>query len=495
MALSGLCMLQLQDRSGRILSAGHFRQDYGRVDPIARALTGRDDAVLAQYRTPGGVRLALVRHVSFEMAGEQYHWVGGVDPESIPWLEDDQRIGHLEARLRLPGADAGESDAEGAGGSAVPSTDESIVAVIPLPFLAAGSTRVEQAGIEIRRIEESAATVALRHLDGWFVGYLILALAGAGLLAFAVSAWISRPLRDLAEKTTRVHLRHSRVRFVSERHDEVGDLTRFVGGMVDRLQEAAGQLQEAERRATLGDLARQVNHDVKNGVTPLRNVLRHLGQLVESDPESLPRVFAERRSTLESSLAYLEELASNYARLSPRQQARPVEVNGILQQVGEAQLLPNGVDVTLRLAKGELWVAADPLGFRRIIENLVRNAVDASARRGGTVVVRSERAVEGTGAIDTAAGASRGIVRISVSDSGPGISVEERSRIFEHFYTTKAQGTGLGLSIVKRLVADFGGRLEIESESGRGATFTVTLPETEARGTSDETLPPHGRNG
>ena len=87
--------------------------------------------------------------------------------------------------------------------------------------------------------------------------------------------------------------------------------------MTARLRTSAARLRDAERRAAMGDLARQVNHDIKNGLVPIRNVLRHLDEVARHEPEPLAAMFAERRGTLESSVSYLETLARNYARLSP----------------------------------------------------------------------------------------------------------------------------------------------------------------------------------
>ena len=455
LALTGLTLLQLHDDSGRILSSGQFRNDYGRVDSsLSDGLRKQPGPALVEFRTPLGTGLALATEIEMEIGGERYTWVGGVSTDPISWRSGAG--GHLQVRLQLPGVEAAGMPGRRVG-------------TIALPFLDQGTGDARGASIEIWRTLDPASE-ALHGIDRWFTGYLILAALGAGALALAASVWVSQPLRDLAEKTTRVHLRRYRVRFESDRRDEVGELTRFVGGMVDRLQESAVQLQDAERRATLGELARQVHHDVKNGVTPIRNVVRHLSEIEQSDPASLARVFRERSSTLESSLAYLEELAANFARLTPRLERRRIDVNDTLRRIGEALPAIPGVELRLRLANGLPAVLADPLGLRRIVENLARNAVDAVGHTG--IVTISSALLEGVPSPFDGSTA----VAIAVTDTGPGLSTEERARIFQHFYTTKPSGTGLGLSIVKRLVADFDGALRIESEPGKGSTFRVILP-------------------
>src|SRR4029453_10831527 len=115
--------------------------------------------------------------------------------------------------------------------------------------------------------------------------------------------------------------------------DEVGTLSRLLGDLVERLRTSTVRIREAERRATIGELARQVNHDIKNGLIPLRNVMRHLSQVERDAPITLPVVFAERRPTVDSSIAYLETLATSYLRLSRPLERREFAPNTVITEV------------------------------------------------------------------------------------------------------------------------------------------------------------------
>jgi signal transduction histidine kinase len=118
--------------------------------------------------------------------------------------------------------------------------------------------------------------------------------------------------------------------------------------------------------------------------------------------------------------------------------------------------------VKARLADGLPPVSVDALVLRRIIENLVSNAVDSLDGKNESVTITTEK--------------GRGIVRIAVRDTGRGMTKAELDRAFDDFYTTKQGGTGLGLSIVRRLVLDSNGSLKVETEPGEGSTFIVELP-------------------
>jgi signal transduction histidine kinase len=315
----------------------------------------------------------------------------------------------------------------------------------------------------------------LRNLDIWLGLYLLVILAGTLLLARWISDRISKPLRELADEVTSVDVDRLNVEFASDRGDEVGDLSRFLTRMTERLRASVTTLREAERRAAFGDLARQVNHDIRNGCMPIRNVVRHLAQVATEHPADLGRVFDERREHIESGIAYLEELSASYARITPPQDRRPVDLNSVVRQVCEDLCLGERRAIRIELEPDLPRVGADPIGMRRIVENLVRNAAEALEDLEGEISVRTAFVFEGT---------EKSVV-LTVADTGRGIPSEKIDHVFEHFYTTKAGGTGLGLSIVHRLVHDFGGRIELESKPDAGTRVVVTFPPAD----TDDTIP------
>jgi signal transduction histidine kinase len=457
MRAAGLDMLQIQDSAGRILSSGHFRSEFDRVDSaLPRALEAAGAApVLVRARTADSALVVLARLDSLRVAGRRLTLAGGAAVES-------RLRGRLardpDLALRVAYGDAAPAEAE----------DGSVVATLALPFVDPASARL-QADTARLVVTRSAGTLAAlrRSIDLWFLAALAATVAIALAAAGWLSARISRPLTALAEQTAAVDFDRLDQSFASDRDDEIGALAGTLGAMTERLRVGAGRLREAERRVATGDLARQVNHDIKNGLVPIRNVLRHLAQVARDEPGSLARVFEERRGTLDSSLEYLDTLARNYARLSPAMQRTPCDVNAIVAEVVRAAA-PG--DATLRTAPAAALppVPADPLVVRRIIENLVGNAVDClTGTSDGVVTVATEAVGAGTAAA---------LVRLTVADTGPGMSRAELDRAFDDFHTTKAGGTGLGLSIVRRLVLDLGGALRIETAPGAGTRAIVELP-------------------
>lgn len=462
MRLAGLDMLQIQDDSGRIVSSGHFRNEFDRVEAgLAATLPAAPNGVaLVQARTAAGPFLVLARLDSLSLGERRLTIVGGIAVDSA-FLARLARDSATSVTLVLPG----DTLALRAGGAV---QGDSAVSELPVPFI--DESRPDSARVVEARLVVAAPLAGLRELQGavdrWFGAAMLVTLLVALLLAGWLSSRVSRPLAELAAKTSELDMDRLDVAFASDRSDEIGSLERLLGEMTERLRSGAARLRDAERHAAMGELARQVNHDIKNGIAPLRNVLRHLAQVARDQPAELPRVFAERRQTLVSSLTYLETLAANYAKLSPPAEALHCDVNAVTRET-TAQISMGAAELTLDLAEGLPEARIDPLALRRIVENLVTNAVDSLESQSGVVTVSTSRVLER----DRSA-----MARIVVEDTGKGMSETELERAFQDFYSTKPGGTGLGLSIVRRLVTDAGGRLRVETSPGAGSCFTVDLP-------------------
>jgi signal transduction histidine kinase len=461
MRLTGLSMLQIQDSDDRIISSGHFRNEHGRVEPgLASALRTASDIAFVTTRGPEREFLALARAESLVLGGRTFTIVGGVavDNAFLARLARDKAI---IVSLRYPGGEL----------STVPpkpgTTDDSAVGELQLPVIRTGAgtpLEVVQARLEVTQ-PLTPLRALLRRADSW----LLLTAAGTGVTALLLAVWVSSrisgPLAALAEKTAVLDLDRLDVDF-DPGTDEVGRLSRLLGDLAARLRTSTARVREAERRATVGELARQINHDIKNGLIPLRNVMRHLAQVEREEPGALPAVFAERRSTLDSSIAYLETLATSYQRLSPPSDQRECDLNALIVDVVRAAQGHEDVEFGTDLPSVPP-VMGDPVALRRILENLIANAVDSLESKPGRITVSTQWG-DRDGGLPA--------VRVSVTDTGRGVSADEAGRIFNDFYTTKPGGTGLGLSIVRRLVMDLHGTLGVESAPGRGTRVNIDIP-------------------
>lgn len=471
MHLAGLDMLQIQDDSGRIVSSGHFRNEFDRPEPglpleLQRAPNGM---ALVEARTAEGPFLALARLDSLPLGDRRFTLVGGVavDTGFLARLAADSTF---SISLELP-RDTLSSRPRDAAHAAGPAT---VVSALPVAFV--DESRPDSARLVEGQLVVSTGLSGLKELerviDVSFAAAVLVTILVSLLLAWWLASRVSRPLAELADRAADIDLDRLGYDLWSDRQDEIGELERRFGEMTARLRDGAAHLREAERHAATGELARQVNHDIKNSLAPLRNVLRHLAQVARDRPSELAKVFAERRQTLVSSLEYLEKLAASYAKLSPPADAQRADVSAVTRET-VGQLSVGTAEVSLQLADALPAAKIDPLGLRRILENLVTNAVDALGGQGGMVTVSTARATD--------AGQAAAI-RIVVEDTGTGMTEQELERAFQDFYSTKPGGTGLGLSIVRRLITDAGGRLRVETSPGAGSRFIVDLPEVSDAG-------------
>ena len=450
MRARGLDLLLVVDSAGGILSSGHFRNEYGRLVPglRERLAAAGDGAALLRARTAEGSVLVLARQEPFRAAGREFAVIGGVAVDSV-FIARLARDPALRVTLAAAGAPAGR-----------PPPGE-VVAEIAVPYLEADAPAAAGPARFVVRRSGGALAELRRDVTRW----LVAAAAVTLLLALGVSAWlaarVSRPLRDLAARTEAIDLDALDQDFSSDRTDEIGTLSRLLGAMTARLRASTVRLRDAERRAVVGDMSRQVTHDIKNGLAPIRHVLRHLTEVSDREPGRLASVFAERRGTLESSVGYLETLARNYGKLSPGPARATADLNALVREV-VASVPPHGAELRLDLDESLAPLATDPLALRRILENLVGNAVDSLGGGGGTVTISTR-----------SAGDQR--VLLEVADTGSGMTGEQLDRAFDDFHTTKPGGTGLGLSVVRRLVADIGGSLRVATEPGAGTRFTIEL--------------------
>jgi len=464
---SGLPFLSLHDGEGRILSSGHFRNDYGRPEPALLGLLATpDSAALAVVATADGPRLGLLVGISFAVAGMPLHLLGGEAFDSARLAE----LGRGDLTVSLTRGH------EPCATASPPPTPGDIPILDCRPSHAAGELGLAMIDPRTGSGRDSVWLVArmtsdrtgelVRRIDRWFLVAGSLGLLLAIVVGASLARVLSRPITELAEKTERVDLDRLDQRFATGRLDELGQLANLLDAMTARLRASTTRLRDAERRVATGDLARQVNHDVKNGLIPIRNVLRHLSQVAADEPDRLVAVWRERVPTLEASVGYLDELARNYAKLAPAPTRERCDANELLRELARGAG-PSGTDVRLDLDAAVPSVSVDRVALRRILENLLSNAVEAIDGAGKVTLSSSvEKADDAT------------IVRLGVSDTGRGMTREQLERAFDDFFTTKPDGTGLGLSVVRRLVADLGGTLRVETEPGAGSRFTVEIRES-----------------
>jgi len=343
-----------------------------------------------------------------------------------------------------------------------------------------------------RPLRGESAQIAQRLADDGDNARQVAMMVGAlGLLvsAFAVAfMWRTlRPLRVLRARARQIaggdYARRTGVRS----RDEIGDLARELDVMADAVEEREHRLVRSERLATVGKMAAQVTHEVRNPLASIGLYAELLGDEIADAPEARRLV-----SSISSEVDRLTEITETYLRFArlPKPKLEREDLGALVASVAEfarAELTQSGITLALDLPSVPVEVAADENQVRQALLNLIRNAREAMAS-GGLLRV----AVATSGA--------DGAAVISVSDSGPGIAAENLPKIFDPFFSTKTKGTGLGLALVQQIAVEHGGRAEVESDpkGGKGTTFRLILPgavSPSARAASAGTSPPSDAAG
>lgn len=351
----------------------------------------------------------------------------------------------------------------------------------PAPATAAGVTRVRADGrsylaksaplaAEGRGDARITALVSTSAMDAAIAALRVTAaLTGAAGLLLAVllgvlgSSQISGPVERLAA--------FSRKMAQGEwdeplRVESVRELETLVGAL-DRMRRDLTAYREklivSERQAAWSEMARAVAHEVKNPLTPIAVSVADLKRSYDRKREDFPEILEQSVRTISEEIHTLERLLrefSEFARL-PEPNMAPVNLAVMLEDLRtlygrEAEAGRLRIDPS----SGDLTFPADADQVRQALVNLLRNGFEAGA----------------DSVVSVSAVRENGAVTISVSDTGPGLSPEERGRLFTPGWTTKASGSGLGLTIVQRIVHDHRGTIDVRSEPGRGTTFLLSFP-------------------
>ncbi len=231
------------------------------------------------------------------------------------------------------------------------------------------------------------------------------------------------------------------------------------------LGESQRMLQQATRLSTVGTLAAELAHEIRNPLVAVQTFLQLLPERLD-DPEVTGDLRAVALTELQRVARLLNELLG-MARASVANFAS-TDLEAVVEQVVRfLQVSAHKKDVVLARAGDPLpTAAADASRLKQALVNLVLNAIQASPV-GTTVTVTTTTSVDAN---------DQPVVELAIHDQGPGVPVEQRETIFHPFFTTKENGTGLGLPVTRQIIADHGGSIAVEGAVGRGATFVVRLP-------------------
>ena len=288
------------------------------------------------------------------------------------------------------------------------------------------------------------------------------------LVAFAVayflSSYITKSLKTISDKLSETSLTQKNEKIVLEANSkEINLLIKAYNAMVDELEESAMKLAQSEREEAWREMAKQVAHEIKNPLTPMRLTVQSFQRKFDVNDPNLKQKINDYSETLIQQIDTMSSVASAFSNFA----SMPAQQNETLNVVEVVELtmdIFNEDFVRFTAEEKEIISIIDRTQLIRVITNLVKNAIQSipEIQEKKMVLVAIKRELNQ--------------VIITVSDNGIGIAPEDFNRIFEPKFTTKSSGMGLGLSIIKNIIENYNGSITVASQKEKGTTFRVSLP-------------------
>lgn len=314
-----------------------------------------------------------------------------------------------------------------------------------------------------RELNDEISSFLLALINLYMLLFLVLLT-----LSFIISNALTAPLNIIRE-----HLRNTRLTSGNEliswkNNDEIGKLIGEYNHMVLELEESAQRLAESEREGAWKEMARQVAHEIKNPLTPMKLNIQQLQRAWQENSERLPQLFEKVTSLLIRQIDTLSQIATEFSNFAKMPHNNPVklDINVAVQQSSDLFQNEKEAEITTFLYPEPLYAFVDPNQFSRVMNNLIKNAIQAiPENKKGLITL-----------ITTKDENNDKNIKIEVRDNGTGIPEELKNKIFIPNFSTKSSGMGLGLAIVKNIIQDSGGRIWFETSPGEGTSFFITLP-------------------
>lgn len=311
--------------------------------------------------------------------------------------------------------------------------------------------------------QQEGFEIQLQRFLTSIVNVFMFLLTISAVVSILVTTWLTHPLRVLQEKLAAVDFSKLNEPIEYSRADEVGALVKEYNKKIDELAITAQQLAKSERESAWREMAKQVAHEIKNPLTPIKLSLQHFQRVYDArEPMSNEKINLLVHSLIEQ-IDGLSTIANDFANFAkmPTPSHEQLDLVHIIRSV--ASLFEQSEDnpIHLDLPEHPVYLNGDKDMMVRIMNNLLKNAIQASSPRQPIAIRLSRKEKE---------------IEIEVSDQGIGIAEDLQDKLFVPYFTTKSTGTGLGLAMVKQMVELHKGQISVESKPGEGATFVVRFP-------------------
>ncbi len=286
----------------------------------------------------------------------------------------------------------------------------------------------------------------------------------AGLIALFITNRITSSFSIISDKMRDVNLGKMNEPITWNRNDEIGELVKEYNKMVAKLGDSATMLAKSEREGAWREMARQVAHEIKNPLTPMKLSIQYLQKAINNNQPNVKELSSNVANTLVEQIDHLSKIAADFSQFANigNTQVELFDLHDVISSLKDLFQLDQQVELIWYPVHEKLMVNADKTQMNRLFTNLFANAVEACQGNGVCKIEVNEIRKDD-------------IIRISIKDNGEGIAPEMQDRIFIPNFTTKSSGTGLGLAMCKGIVEQAKGKIWFETEQGKGTTFYIEL--------------------
>jgi signal transduction histidine kinase len=308
------------------------------------------------------------------------------------------------------------------------------------------------------RQEIASFLVAIINLNAFI--FLI-----AGVVALFITNRITRSFSFISNKMKQINLGKINEEIVWKRKDEIGELVIEYNKMVAKLDEGAITLAKSEREMAWREMARQVAHEIKNPLTPMKLSLQYLQKAIENNADNVKELTKSVARTIVEQIDHLSQIAGEFSQFAnignPKNEI--FDLNESIKLITSLHSSGDIMTISWQPSATKIMIFADKTHINRLFTNLLQNAIQAiPENKHGEIAVKES--------------VSGSIVLLTITDNGNGIPISMQSKIFTPNFTTKTSGTGLGLAMCKGIVEQSKGRIWFETEEGAGTVFYVELP-------------------
>ena len=337
-----------------------------------------------------------------------------------------------------------------------------IAAYMPLQN---GNTIVGFVGLPYFAKERELDDAISSFLEALINLYLLLFL-GLLIISLVISNALTAPLNIIRNHLRSTSLTTKNEQIHWENNDEIGKLVKEYNSMVLELSESYQRLAQSEREGAWREMAKQVAHEIKNPLTPMKLNIQQLQRAWKEDPQRLKEMFEKVTTLLITQIDRLSQIATEFSSFAqmPNEQPIKLDVNEALREAVDLFHNTNEVSISLFTPHEPLYTWMDAGHFARVLNNLVKNAIQAMIPgRLGMIVLSCKK--------------DNDKIIIEVRDNGTGIPESLRDKIFTPNFSTKSSGMGLGLAIIKNIIERAGGTIRFETKLGEGTSFFIEIPE------------------